>query len=111
MVRSRLDPPAPYVTDTNAGRSCSSRRIASHRADSSASSRGGMNSTEKWGPGAAKRSRTVTMTCSLSVRHTETVQPFAAVESVLTAELRDRRSEVVSIDARLARDMDKLVGF
>jgi hypothetical protein len=47
------------VTDTNAGRSGSSRRTERHSTSSSASLRGGMNSTEKWGPGAASLSGTV----------------------------------------------------
>src|ERR1700712_2679419 len=85
--------------------------MASQRVASSASSRGGKNSTEKWGPGAAKRSRTVTMWCSLSVRHTGPVHPFAAVESALSAELAERRQEVVSIDGRLADDVDRLIAY
>src|SRR5687767_5878125 len=49
IVRSRLEPPAPYVTDTNAGSSGSRRRMARHSSASPASSFGGKNSTENTG--------------------------------------------------------------
>ena len=45
-VRSLVEPPAPYVTETNVGRSGSSWRIDSQSLSSSASVFGGMNSNE-----------------------------------------------------------------
>ena len=45
-VRSLVDPPAPYVTETKVGRNGSSCRIARHSCCSSASVLGGMNSKE-----------------------------------------------------------------
>ncbi len=45
-VRSRVVPPAPYVTDTNVGCSGSSSRSAVHSWRSPASSLGGKNSKE-----------------------------------------------------------------
>ncbi len=57
------------------------------------------------------------MLCSLSVGQTGPVQPvqpadlLAAVESVLAADLEARRAEVLAIDARLADDVDRLVGY
>src|SRR5689334_15052649 len=50
MVRSRVVPPAPYVTDTKVGLSCSSERSASHSPTVPASSLGGKNSKEYDGP-------------------------------------------------------------
>src|SRR3954451_12940880 len=46
MVRSRVVPPAPYVTETKVGRSCSSSLIDRHRTSSPAASLGGENSKE-----------------------------------------------------------------
>ena len=46
-VRSRVEPPAPYVIDTKAGSIRSKARTARHNRASAASSRGGENSTEK----------------------------------------------------------------
>ena len=53
MVRSRVVPPAPYVTETNVGWIFSIRRIASHSTASPASSRGGKNSKLMLGSGPA----------------------------------------------------------
>src|SRR4051812_18167173 len=49
MVRSRVEPPAPYVTDTNAGSSCLSSWAARHRFSMPSSVFGGKNSNEKTG--------------------------------------------------------------
>ncbi|SKZ03313.1 Uncharacterised protein [Mycobacteroides abscessus subsp. abscessus] len=60
-VRSRVLPPAPYVSDTNAGLSRSKTRTARHRRASPSASFGGRNSTEKGtcpGCGADRRSTT-----------------------------------------------------
>ena len=46
MVRSRRDPFAPYVTDTNDGSSGVSASTAAHRMGSSSSDLGGKNSNE-----------------------------------------------------------------
>ncbi len=54
------------------------------------------------------------MLCSLSVGHTDSVQPadlVTAIESVLAAELEARSAEVVAIDARLADDVDRLISY
>jgi hypothetical protein len=56
-VRSRVEPPAPYVTDTNVGCSGSSWRTDSQRRRSSAAVFGGMNSNEQDRSPAASRSR------------------------------------------------------
>src|SRR6185437_14427627 len=45
-VRSRVEPPAPYVTETKDGASGSSRRIAVHSDASASSVLGGENSNE-----------------------------------------------------------------
>lgn len=45
-VRSRVEPPAPYVMETKAGPSLSNVRTARHRRASASASRGGENSTE-----------------------------------------------------------------
>ncbi len=45
-VVSRVEPPAPYVTETNVGWYGSRSRIADHSCSTPASSRGGMNSNE-----------------------------------------------------------------
>src|SRR6185503_12873522 len=45
-VRSRVEPPAPYVTETKDGAKGSSRRIAIHRLASASSVLGGENSNE-----------------------------------------------------------------
>src|SRR5215471_11266259 len=45
-VRSRVEPPAPYVTETKAGAKGSSRRIAVHRLASASSVLGGENSKD-----------------------------------------------------------------
>src|SRR4051812_42348390 len=49
MVRSRVEPPAPYVTDTKAGSSCFRTCAARHRFSSPSSVFGGKNSNEKTG--------------------------------------------------------------
>src|SRR5512135_491710 len=59
IVRSRVDPPAPYVTDTNVGRSASSSRIASQSWRSPSSVLGGKNSKENDGRPVPSSSRTV----------------------------------------------------
>src|SRR5215210_1627448 len=48
-VPSRVDPPAPYVTDTKSGSSSRSDLAVANRASTWAGSRGGKNSTEKTG--------------------------------------------------------------
>src|SRR5437773_5653665 len=48
-VRSRVDPPAPYVTDTKFGVSGASRLMVSHRLRSISSVLGGKNSKEIFG--------------------------------------------------------------
>src|SRR5262245_61554149 len=48
-VRSRVEPPAPYVTETKAGCKGSSSRIAVHSRRSASSSFGGKNSNEHAG--------------------------------------------------------------
>ena len=58
-VRSREEPPAPYVMQTKFGSSGSSRRMASQSFCSPTSVRGGMNSKEKERFPAARSSRTV----------------------------------------------------
>ena len=57
-VRSRVVPPAPYVTDTKVGCSGSSSRSAVHSCRSPASSLGGKNSNEIERSPAAIRSLT-----------------------------------------------------
>ena len=59
-VRARVEPPAPKVTDTNAGSSVRSVRIVSSSCSTPASSRGGKNSNEKHGREAAISSLTFT---------------------------------------------------
>src|SRR3954470_2025669 len=54
MVRSRVEPPAPYVTDTNAGSSCLRTWAARHRFSSPSSVFGGKNSNEKTGRRASR---------------------------------------------------------
>ena len=49
MVRSRVPPPAPYVTDTNVGRSGSSSLMERQRTSSPSASLGGKNSNENDG--------------------------------------------------------------
>src|SRR5215210_4979323 len=49
IVRSRVEPPAPYVTDTKAGSSCFSSEAARHRFSIPSSDFGGKNSNEKTG--------------------------------------------------------------
>ena len=49
-VRSRVDPPAPYVTDTNDGCSGSSSRSACSSCASAAGVLGGKNSNDELGP-------------------------------------------------------------
>src|SRR5215210_6555391 len=49
IVRSRVEPPAPYVTDTNAGSSCFSSDAARQRLSMPSSDFGGKNSNEKTG--------------------------------------------------------------
>ncbi len=58
-VRSRDDPPAPYVTETKVGASASTRRIASQRVCSPLSVFGGKNSNEKERSPLARTSRSV----------------------------------------------------
>jgi hypothetical protein len=58
IVRARVEPPAPYVTDTNDGCSDSSSRIVCHSSRSSSAERGGKNSKENVGPSPARQSRT-----------------------------------------------------
>ena len=48
-VRSRVVPPAPQVTDTNAGSSAASVSIAPQNASSASTVRGGKNSNETIG--------------------------------------------------------------
>ncbi len=55
-VRSRVPPPAPYVTDTNVGSRCSSSLIERHRICSPSSSFGGKNSNENDRPPPRTRS-------------------------------------------------------
>jgi hypothetical protein len=62
-VRSRVEPPAPYVTDTKVGRSGSSWRTASQSCCSSAAVLGGMNSKENDRSPAASRSRMAAARC------------------------------------------------
>ena len=59
IVRSRVDPPAPYVTDTNVGRSGSSSLMARQSWASPSSSFGGKNSNETVRSCAARSSRIV----------------------------------------------------
>src|SRR4051794_2052031 len=56
IVVSRVVPPAPYVIDTNDGRSGSSSRIACHSSRSPSAVLGGKNSNEKVGPDDRTRS-------------------------------------------------------
>ena len=49
-VRSRVDPPAPYVTDTNEGLSGSSSPSACSSCSSAAGVFGGKNSNDELGP-------------------------------------------------------------
>src|SRR3954447_15004592 len=49
IVRSRVEPPAPYVTDTNDGSSCFSSCAARQRFSMPSSVFGGKNSNEKTG--------------------------------------------------------------
>ncbi len=58
-VRSRVEPPAPYVTETNVGCSVSSSRSAVQSWRSPASSLGGKNSNENDFSPASMSSRTV----------------------------------------------------
>src|SRR3954462_5760049 len=58
-VRSRVLPPAPYVTETKVGCSTSSRRIACQRFRAPCSVLGGKNSKENVGSPAASISRIV----------------------------------------------------
>jgi hypothetical protein len=51
-----VEPPAPYVTETNVGRSGSSSLMARHSCSSAAAVRGGMNSKENECPPALSRS-------------------------------------------------------
>ncbi len=60
MVRSRVDPPAPYVTDTKVGASGSSSRSARHSCRSPSSVFGGKNSKENDRSPRASRSRMAT---------------------------------------------------
>ena len=53
-VRSRVEPPAPYVTETKLGFKGSSSRIAVHSARSPSSVFGGKNSKEKERPPEAR---------------------------------------------------------
>src|SRR3954452_2050920 len=55
-VRSRVEPPAPYVTETNVGCSPSSSRMACHRLRSPSSVLGGKNSNENDRSPVASRS-------------------------------------------------------
>jgi hypothetical protein len=55
IVRSRLDPPAPYVTDTKAGSSTRSASIVSMSFATPASVFGGKNSNEMKGSGRPSR--------------------------------------------------------
>jgi hypothetical protein len=55
-VVSRVEPPAPYVIETNDGRSGSSSRIARHNSRSPSGVFGGKNSNEKVGPDRRIRS-------------------------------------------------------
>ena len=59
MVRSRVDPPAPYVTETKLGSSGSSSRIACQRSRSPSSVAGGKNSNDHDFWPSASRSRMV----------------------------------------------------
>ena len=54
-----MEPPAPYVTETNVGRSASSSRIARQSCRSPSSVFGGKNSKENDRSPAASSSRTV----------------------------------------------------
>jgi hypothetical protein len=58
-VRSRVEPPAPYVTDTNVGFSASSSRSAFQSWRSPSRSFGGKNSKENERSPAEMSSRTV----------------------------------------------------
>src|SRR4051812_50188093 len=58
-VVSRVEPPAPYVTETNVGDSPSSRRSACHRSRSPAGVFGGKNSNEYDRSPPARSSRMV----------------------------------------------------
>src|SRR3954470_12199225 len=59
MVRSRLEPPAPYVTETKAGSRGSRSRMVRQRVASPSSSLGGQNSAENVGTPRWIRSVTV----------------------------------------------------
>jgi hypothetical protein len=59
MVLARVDPPAPYVTDTNDGRNGSSSRMVCQSSRSSSADFGGKNSNENVGPSSARQSRTM----------------------------------------------------
>src|SRR5688572_14527330 len=61
-VPSRVDPPAPYVTDTNDGRRRSSSRRAVHSWGSASGVLGGKNSKDQVGREEASSSRTVGVT-------------------------------------------------
>src|SRR3954454_24236301 len=65
MVRSRVDPPAPYVTDTNVGCRPSSSRNVDQSCRSPASSLGGKNSKEMdRSPAAISWSTLGALTCA-----------------------------------------------
>ena len=53
-VRSRVVPPAPQVTETNAGPSAASSSIADQNASSASTLRGGKNSNETDGAAAGR---------------------------------------------------------
>src|SRR5438270_13482325 len=56
MVRTRVEPPAPYVTETNPGRSGLSKSTVCNNCEYASSLRGGKNSNEKNGRVRARAS-------------------------------------------------------